>query len=119
MAPVIFQQGKSAHDYIFLYNSVKRGQYVVQAIRHNQYKVHYWTKKSCVSDPAVRHNPPLLFDVEADPSEEYVNKKNRISIVLIKQTGILSILQIMQRLLQTLMLLWRNTTRMLSQAKTS
>jgi len=71
MAPILFQQGQSAHEYIFLYNSVVGGRYVVQAIRHGRYKAHYWTKTSCVPDPAVPHNPPLLFDIEADPSEEF------------------------------------------------
>ena len=73
MAPILFQQGPSAHDYLFLYNGVTLGHYAVQAIRHAQFKAHYYTKRGCVDAPAEPHNPPLLFNVETDPSEQYVH----------------------------------------------
>ncbi len=53
------------------------------AVRHKQYKAHFWTEGSSLScgsktcDPDCkngnlkRHDPPLLFDLHLDPSEQY------------------------------------------------
>lgn len=55
---------------------------VVTAMRQGKYKAHYWTAKwdkglqACPSVTicpclGIQHSPPLLFDIEADPAEEY------------------------------------------------
>ena len=43
----------------------------VNAIRHGAYKAHYITTRSCGIAPPVFHDPPLLFNIQVDPSEQY------------------------------------------------
>ena len=44
----------------------------VYAARHGRFKVHWATRSGFnTSDTGTRHAPPLVFDVEADPSEAF------------------------------------------------
>lgn len=44
---------------------------VLRAIRKGPWKAHFQTQQSYSSDGAVKHDPPLLFNIETDPSEKY------------------------------------------------
>ncbi len=47
------------------------------AIRKGLWKAHFTTKSLYSKEPAAPHNPPLLFNLENDPSEKYdVSKKH-------------------------------------------
>lgn len=85
--PVLVQNGTSPHDFIFMYNKLSGQNASVYAIRHGPYKViflssstagsesmkqaHYTTSTSCDDNPPVHHYPPLLYNIDRDPSEKY------------------------------------------------
>lgn len=66
ISEVLFHDGRSPHDFLFLYRGA-----TLFAVRHEGFKVHFKTKSGFGNDPVVDHNPPLLFNVEVDPSEEF------------------------------------------------
>lgn len=67
---VLLKNGESPHENLFFWNHAKQD-YEVFAIRHGAFKVHYWTVNSSQGEAPVQHTPPLLFNVEHDPSEKY------------------------------------------------
>ena len=66
LSPVLFGNGKSNRDEIFYYRETE-----IFAIRKGAYKVHFKTQTGYEGDAPVEHNPPLLFNLENDPSEKY------------------------------------------------
>jgi hypothetical protein len=42
---------------------------MLYAVRHGAWKAHWYTRSGFEGDPPVAHDPPLLFNVEWDPSE--------------------------------------------------
>jgi arylsulfatase A-like enzyme len=44
---------------------------LLYAYRHGPYKAHLWTRSDVGDEPAVAHDPPLLYDVEVDPAERF------------------------------------------------
>lgn len=54
------------NDVVFYYFRDK-----IRAIRKGAYKAHFVTKPSYSKEEAVEHDPPLLFNIEHDPSEQY------------------------------------------------
>jgi arylsulfatase len=49
----------------------------LQAVRKGPWKAHFSTLSTYSRKPLEEHNPPLLYNIEADPSEQYdVAKKN-------------------------------------------
>ncbi len=44
---------------------------VLRAIRKGSWKAHFETQLSYSREPAVVHDPPLLYNIEMDPSEKY------------------------------------------------
>jgi len=44
---------------------------LVFAVRNGKWKAHYITQTAYPNGPLVYHDPPLLFNLESDPSEKY------------------------------------------------
>jgi arylsulfatase A len=67
--------GKSNHDFLFFYGTCSGDPYwSVSSVRHGKYKAHWCTAPGLGPDPhnetyIQRYDPPLLFNVEKDPSE--------------------------------------------------
>jgi arylsulfatase A len=68
------EAGKSNHDFLFFYGGCHEDSYTsISAVRHGKYKAHWctapglgqWNEKNLTR----KYDPPLMFDVEADPSE--------------------------------------------------
>jgi arylsulfatase A len=73
--------GKTKHDFLFLYGSCNPGSYQsISAVRHGPYKAHWCTAPGLGqrSENLTKiYDPPLLFNVEVDPSESRpLNKEN-------------------------------------------
>ena len=56
----------SPRDTMFFYRTDK-----LWAVRKGKYKAHFMTQSGYGGDKRVDHDPPLLFDLEVDPSEKY------------------------------------------------
>jgi len=61
-------KGKSnfTHSYLFFHRNQE-----VYAVRHKQYKAHFITRSGFGLDPPKHHDPPILYNIEVDPSENY------------------------------------------------
>jgi len=57
---------KSPRQEIFYYRRSE-----IWAVRLGPWKAHYKTKSGYRSDPILEHDPPLLFNLEEDPGENY------------------------------------------------
>jgi arylsulfatase A len=68
MSPLLFQEGKSVRDLFFYYEGTK-----IYAVRKNQWKAHFYTIENEFTDNRqdIKQDPPLLFNLEVDPSEQY------------------------------------------------
>lgn len=66
MRPLLFQSGPGQRQ-VFIYHRDTQP----WAIRKGAYKMHLLTKNGYGKDPVERHDPPLLFNLENDPSERF------------------------------------------------
>nr|XP_054764600.1 arylsulfatase A-like [Lytechinus pictus] len=83
MAPILFEGKQGARDTFFYYFTEPNPKFGIYAVRYNQYKAHYYTQGQINSNEfnhdedcrpsATRtlHDPPLLYDLDHDPSENY------------------------------------------------
>ncbi|KAL4617962.1 arylsulfatase A-like [Arapaima gigas] len=82
MKPILFGNGLSERKAVFYYPVDPSEKYGLFAVRVGKYKAHYYTRGSAQSsttpdqDCSVlaflkQHDPPLLFNLETDPSENY------------------------------------------------
>lgn len=74
--------GKSKHDFLFFYGTCHDAHYwTVSAVRHGKYKAHWCTAPGLGQhgqNLTRRYDPPLLFNVEEDPSESIpLNEPNK------------------------------------------
>jgi arylsulfatase A-like enzyme len=58
--------GRSPRQTMIFYRGAE-----VYAVRHGSFKAHFFTKSEYGSDPVVAHQPPLLYNLDHDPSEKF------------------------------------------------
>ncbi|OEU21348.1 alkaline phosphatase-like protein [Fragilariopsis cylindrus CCMP1102] len=67
------EDGKSDHDFLFFYGTCSGEEYYsISSVRHGKYKAHWCTAPGLGhfnESLTKRYDPPLLFDIEKDPSE--------------------------------------------------
>jgi arylsulfatase A-like enzyme len=66
LTPVLTKTGKSPRDVMFYYRESE-----LYAVRQGPWKAHFITRPSYEPGPRVEHDPPLLFHLEHDPSEQH------------------------------------------------
>ena len=66
LSPVMFETGKTLRNTFFYYRDTE-----VFAVRKGQFKAHFKTRPEFGDTTTVVHNPPLLFNIDVDPSEQY------------------------------------------------
>lgn len=66
ISPVIFDTGTNPRDVVFFYREEE-----LYAIRKGEYKAHFITKSEYGENNKTYHDPPLLYDLNIDPSEKF------------------------------------------------
>jgi arylsulfatase A-like enzyme len=66
LSPVLFGTGPTPREEMFYYRGSE-----LFAVRHGPYKAHFITQPEYSGEGPTRHDPPLLFNLESDPSEKY------------------------------------------------
>lgn len=66
LTPVLSGKGNSGRDIVFYYRGTR-----IFALRKGPYKAHFITKAAYGENDEKMHDPPLLFNLEHDPTEEY------------------------------------------------
>ncbi|MBE0537800.1 MAG: sulfatase [Phycisphaerae bacterium] len=66
MADVLKGKGRGRRNVMYYYRGTQ-----LRAIRKGPWKMHLYTKTEYVAGKVEKHEPPLLFNVERDPSEKY------------------------------------------------
>ncbi len=66
LTPVLADEGSSGRNSVFYYRGTE-----IFAARLGAYKAHFITRSGYGPDKPVRHDPPLLYNLEHDPSEKY------------------------------------------------
>lgn len=72
LSPVLKGEGHSPRDTVFYYRGTE-----LYAVRKGRFKAHFTTRVEYAAGDPVPHDPPLLYNLEEDPSEQYdVAKQN-------------------------------------------
>jgi arylsulfatase A len=66
LSPALFGTGPSPRKTMFYYRGTK-----LYAVRKGPYKAHFFTRSGYRGDKEVHHDPPVLYNLEHDPSEKY------------------------------------------------
>jgi len=66
MVDLLTGKGKGRRNVMFFYRGTQ-----LRAVRKGAWKMHLFTKTEYVNEQVQQHDPPLLFNVERDPSEKY------------------------------------------------
>jgi arylsulfatase A len=75
LSAVLSGAGKSPRDTMFFYRGSR-----LMAVRHGPWKAHFITQAG-YGDEAEEHDPPLLFHLQEDPSEQYDRSKDHPEVV--------------------------------------
>ena len=65
ITPVMFGTGKDPRDIVYYYRDTD-----VFAIRKGNYKAHFFTQPEYGSEKVTAQDPPLLYNLNVDPSEK-------------------------------------------------
>ncbi len=76
LSPVLFGEGPSPRDTMFYYRGAQ-----IYAVRKGPFKAHFITKTGYRRDKPVKHNPPVLYNLEHDPSEKYDVAKDHPDVI--------------------------------------
>jgi len=79
MSDVLFDKGPTKHDFLWLYQKAEPDG--PSACRHGKYKAHWVTGPGlggCTGCVTKKFDPPLLFNIEEDPSEAYPLTENGV-----------------------------------------
>jgi arylsulfatase A-like enzyme len=76
LTPVLTGKGKSPRDAMFFYRDTK-----LYAVRKGPFKAHFVTRPAYGKDGPVEHDPPLLYHLGHDPSEQYDVAKDHADVV--------------------------------------
>ena len=66
LMPVLQNPQQSVRDMVHYYRGTR-----LFAVRKGPWKLHYITQSAYVGDAPVKHDPPLLFHLDHDPSERF------------------------------------------------
>jgi len=66
LGPVLFEDGRSPRNLVFYYRGVQ-----LYAVRKGSFKAHFVTRSGYGNDKPEPHDPPLLYNLDHDPSEQY------------------------------------------------
>lgn len=75
LSPVLFQKEKGARNEVYYYRERE-----LYAIRVGSFKAHFITKPGYGNDKKY-HNPPLLYNVDQDPSEKFDIAANHPEVI--------------------------------------
>ena len=76
MSPILLADGKSQRELMFYYRGTR-----LMAVRKGPWKAHFITQAGYREKP-TQHDPPLLFHLEHDPSEQYDAGKNHPDVIV-------------------------------------
>ncbi len=76
LRPALFGTGPSPRKTMFYYRGT-----TLYAVRKGAYKVHFITHSGYRGDKPVHHDPPVLYNLEHDPSEKYDVAKQHPEII--------------------------------------
>ncbi len=74
--PVLTGKADKASDVVFYYNQTD-----LYAIRKGPWKIHFITRSSTGKEAGVVQDPPLLYQLEVDPSERFNVSKDNPAVV--------------------------------------
>jgi arylsulfatase A-like enzyme len=76
LSPALFETGPSPRKNMFYYREGK-----LYAVRKGPYKAHFITRSGYGKDETKHHDPPLLYNLEHDPSEKYDISKDHPEVI--------------------------------------
>jgi arylsulfatase len=76
MSDILFQKKQEVRDIVYYYEK-----HYLYAVRKGKWKAHFTTHPSYSPEPPKKHQPPLLYNIEEDPSEKYEVGKEHPDIV--------------------------------------
>jgi arylsulfatase A len=76
LSPTLFGKSHSPRQIMFFYRGTR-----IFAVRKGAYKAHFITRSGYGPDGETLHSPPLLYNLEHDPSEKYDLSENHPEII--------------------------------------
>lgn len=76
LSPVLFDNGPGNRDTVFYYQGIR-----LMAVRKGSYKVHFASHVSYVRAKLIEHDPPLLYNLDHDPSERLNIAKDNPDVI--------------------------------------